>query len=204
MARMLSIVDYGIFATLFSMIYMLAVFTESIQTIMTKYSSREDDKGRLKNIMKKALKKSGFVSLGLFITYLILAVPLSFLLRINYFLLFLTGIFIFSAFLSPITRGVMQGRKKFLALGTNMVLESGLKLLLAVALVFLGWRVYGAIIGALIGVFVAFLLSFFRWGKKKKKKEKKKKTKGIYDYANPFFFIPLIIVDPFFFFFSLF
>ena len=89
MARMLSIVDYGIFATLFSMIYMLAVFTESIQTIMTKYSSREDDKGRLKNIMKKALKKSGFVSLGLFITYLILAVPLSFLLRINYFLLFL-------------------------------------------------------------------------------------------------------------------
>jgi len=194
MARMLSIVDYGIFATLFSMIYMLAVFTESIQTIMTKYSSREDDKGRLKNIMKKALKKSGFVSLGLFITYLILAVPLSFLLRINYFLLFLTGIFIFSAFLSPITRGVMQGRKKFLALGTNMVLESGLKLLLAVALVFLGWRVYGAIIGALIGVFVAFLLSFFQLGKMIKEEERKSKTKGIYDYAKPTFFITLIIV----------
>src|SRR3989344_7325738 len=91
MARMLSITDYGIFATLFAMIYMLSIFVETIQTIITKYSSKENDKGKLKNIFGKSLRKSFFIALVFFIFYLIIAIPLVYLLKINYYLLALSG-----------------------------------------------------------------------------------------------------------------
>jgi O-antigen/teichoic acid export membrane protein len=57
MARMLSIIDYGILAALYAIIYILGIFIESIQTVMMKYSSGENDNGRLKSLLKKTLKK---------------------------------------------------------------------------------------------------------------------------------------------------
>ena len=75
MARLLTVIDYGILVTLFSIIYILAVFTESIQLVIAKYSSQEEEKSKLKNIAKKALKKSFLVSLFLFALYFFLAIP---------------------------------------------------------------------------------------------------------------------------------
>ena len=62
MVRMMSVVEYGILASLFSIIYILAVFTESIQTVITKYTAKETNKGKLKNILKKSFRKAFFVN----------------------------------------------------------------------------------------------------------------------------------------------
>ena len=53
MARMLTVSDYGILAAIFSLIYILSAFTESIQIIITKYSSGEGEK-HLKKVAKKS------------------------------------------------------------------------------------------------------------------------------------------------------
>jgi len=194
MARMLSVAQYGVLASLFSIIYMLALFTESIQVVVTKYSSYESNKGKLKNLLKKSLKKASRVSTSLFILYLIVAIPFSYILDIQYYLLALNGLMVFVSFFSPITRGILQGRKRFSALGGNMIIEAVIKLALSIFFVYLGWQVYGAIIGAILGPIVAVALSFINISDILKSKEKKEKTPGIYGYAKPAFVINLVIL----------
>ena len=194
MVRMMSIAEYGVLASLFSIIYILAVFTESIQTVITKYTAKEQNKGKLKNILKKSFKKSIFIAVILFIIYIFVAIPLSLLMKIDYKLMILNGGMIILAFLSPITRGILQGKKKFNALGFNMIIEAVSKFIIALILVFIGLSVYGAIIGTILGVGIAFGLSFLNIRDIMKVKEEKASTEGIYGYTKPTFLIMLAIL----------
>ena len=194
MARMLSVSDYGILASLFSLIYILLVFSESIQTIITKYSSNEKDKGKLKTLLIKSSRKTFHLSLIIFCSYLLVSIFLSFLLKINYLLLSISGLLIFLIFFKPITLGILQGRKKFKSLGINLVLDASAKLILGVFFVYIGWRIYGALIGILIGGLISFSFSFFQLRDILKKKKKKSKIIGIYDYAKPTFWIMGILI----------
>lgn len=194
MAHMLTLSEYAVLASLFSIIYILTIFTESVQTIITKFSAEESDKGKLRNILKKSSNKSFLISLSLFIFYLIVSIPLSFLLDIDYLLLSFNGLFIFLAFLPPITRGILQGKKKFKSLGLNMILESAGKLVFGMLFVYLGFKVYGAIAGVIIGSIIALVLSLVPLKYIISSKEKKAKTFGIYDYARPTFLITSVII----------
>ena len=194
MARLLTIAQYGVLASLFSIIYMLALFTESIQIVITKYSNKEKDKGKLKNLLKKSLKKATKGSIYLFIFYLAISFILSSLLKIDYLLLALTGLMVFVSFFSPITRGIMQGRKRFSSLGKNMVTEAVIKLSVSILFVFIGWKVYGAIIGAILGPVIAIALSFISISDIISAKEKETLNHGIYNYAKPTFAINLAIL----------
>jgi len=189
MARMLTAADYGILATLFSIIYMTGIFSESIQTIIAKYSASEKNPGKLKNLFLRTIKKSLKISLLVFIVFAFAAMPLSFLLKIPYLLLTSTGLMIFAAFLPPVTRGTMQGTKMFKTLGFNLIIESFIKLGLSIFLVFIGWKVYGAITATIIAAIIAFVLSLLALKKILKSKEKFMETKGIYAYSWPVLFI---------------
>ena len=194
MVRMLSISEYGVLATLFAIIYIILVFSESVQTILTKYTTNERDKGKIKNLLKKSSNKAFSISLILFIFYLVIAIPLSFILKINYFLLSINGLIIFLAFFIPITRGIMQGKARFKSLGANMIIEATSKLIFGILFVFLGWKVYGAITGVILGSIIAFCFSFIQLKDIITSKEKKIETIGIYDYAKPTFIITTIII----------
>ena len=194
MARMLSLSDYGILASLFSIIYILSVFNESVQTIITKFSTRENNKGKLKNLIKKSYKKAFKTSISLYLFYLIISIPLALILKINFLLLALNGLIIFFAFFIPITRGILQGKERFYALGANMIIESGFKLIFGIVFVYVGWKVYGAITGAILGGLFAFCLSFIPIREIMLSKEEKAETEGIYEYAKPAFIITFLII----------
>ncbi|MCX8159003.1 MAG: oligosaccharide flippase family protein [Candidatus Pacearchaeota archaeon] len=191
MARLLTIVEYGILATLFSFIYILNLFSESIQTIITKYSSIEEDKGKLKNIIKKSLKKALKISSIFFLIYVFIAIPLSYLLKMDYFLLFLNGLMIFAVFILPVPRGIMQGKKRFYSIGLNLISESVIKLGFSILLVILGWKVYGALTATILGFLLAFLFSFFSLRDIFFSQEKPSQTEGIYQYTKPVFVVLL-------------
>lgn len=193
MARLLSIADYGVLATLYSLIYVLAVFSESIQTVISKYSTREKSDGKLKNILKKSLRKAVVVSSILFGIYLVAAIFISYYLKIEYPLVALTGVILFTMFLIPITRGALQGRKKFRAMGVNMIVESSIKFVFAILLVLLSWKVYGAMIATIVGAVVSFSISFFSLKDIFSAKEEKAETEGIYGYTAPVFSVILAI-----------
>ena len=196
MLHLLTVAEYGIVATLFSIIYIFGIFAESIQTIITKYTSTEKEPGKLKDIMLRSGRKALVVSFILFMLYLILSIFLSPLLKIPYFLFAITGVMIFTSFLLPITRGVMQGRQRFFSLGFNMMIESAVKLGLAIALVLWGWKVYGAMTASVMGVVIALLFSFAEKDIRMilKSKEKRAMTSGIRGYSLPVFIITFTVL----------
>lgn len=158
MARLLDVAEYGILATLLSIVYLLGIFSESIQTIVSKQAS--NSKKNVSAILRNAMGRVSRPSLALFGFYLILSIPLSIFLKIPYLLMGLNGMIIFASFYSPINRGLLQGKKRFFALGSNMIIESVAKLVFSLILVFIGLDVYGPVLGGLLGAGGAYALSF--------------------------------------------
>ena len=164
MARMLDPTMYGILAVLMSFVFIYAIPAEAIQTVISKHATRFNIKkeyGKTKDLLIVSLKKGLIIASILFVLfnivyYFLFAKPLD----IDFSLLFISSIMIFSFFLFPVVRGILQGEKRFYALGNNMVLESVLKLIIAVVLVWLGFGVYGAITGVVLAFVLFFILSF--------------------------------------------
>jgi len=197
MARFLGPTDYGTLAVLFSFIYIFSVPSEALQNITTVYTGKFlvlDKKGKIKALLKKSLKKGFFVSLMLFFIFLPMAYLLSTYLNINWSLLAFTGLVLFFCFSLPIIRGILQGHKKFYNLGVSLLIEGGVKVVFAVALVLLGFGVFGGLTGVLIGLLLAFIAGMFFVKDILKTKEEKEEFKGIYGYSIPYFVSLLAIV----------
>ena len=194
MARNLGVVDYGVLAVLFSMIYILGFLTESIQIVISKYSTMQKSDSKLKNLLIKSSRKAFYFALIAFGLYLLIAIPFSKLTSIDYSLIFVNSLMVFIAFVLPINRGILQGKKRFGSLGINIIVESGVKLVLALLFVYIGWRVYGAIAGAILGAAAAYLFSFISLRDIRKSKEEKSDVKGLYNYSKPAFFIIMAIM----------
>ncbi|MBU3912750.1 MAG: oligosaccharide flippase family protein [Nanoarchaeota archaeon] len=163
MARLLGPADYGILAVLMSIVYIFGIPSEAIQTVIARYTSKfgiKKENGKIKDLMYRSLKKLFLFSVIAFIVFTILSISLSKMLKIDFWLLALTGLFIFYLFSVPVIRGILQGKKRFLGLGLNMVVESFGKVVFSILLVLLGWKVYGAITGLVIGGVAAFILAF--------------------------------------------
>ncbi|MEK6847070.1 MAG: oligosaccharide flippase family protein [Nanoarchaeota archaeon] len=194
MARMLTISDYGVLATLFSVVYISAILTESVQNVVVKYSSPEKDLGKLKNLFLRSLRKVLRLSLWIFVFYLIIAVFLAKVLNISYALLAITGLIIFLALFSPVTRGILQAKQRFKSLGLNMIIEASIKLVMGIVFVYFGATVFGAMTGVILGGLIALLFSFAQLRDIIKAKEVAAKTDGLYNYARPAFFITAIVI----------
>jgi O-antigen/teichoic acid export membrane protein len=163
MARMLGPVDYGILAVLTSIFYVFSVPSTSIQTIVSKHTTRlfvKGDYGRMKGFFHFMISKMLVISIIVFFMFVILSFYLSKKLDISAWLLILAGTFLFGSFISPISVGMLQGIKKFSAWGWNSIGATLIKLLVAITLVSLGFRVYGAVIGFVIGGIFAFFFVF--------------------------------------------
>jgi O-antigen/teichoic acid export membrane protein len=185
MARMLSIVEYGELAALISIIYLLAVFTESMQTVIAKYASLEPEEGKIKNLIKRSLRKSLKMAFIGFLVYLIISIFIAPLLKIDYLLLALNGLLIFPIFLAPAARGVLQGKKLFSGFGFAMMSEGIVKVALGLLFVFLGLRVYGAVTAIILAVAFSFCFSLIPLRKFFSAKEKEAEISGVYGYAQP-------------------
>lgn len=194
MARMLSISEYGTLAPLSAIIIIFLIFSESLQMIITKYSSHEKNKGKLKNLLKRSFKRAFLVSLLFYIVYIIISIPLSFILKINYLLMVFAGVMIFVTFFAPISRGIMQGKERFRSLGYNMIVESSIKLILGTFFVFIGLKVFGALAGIVLAGFIGSIVAIVQLKDILKAKEENIKTEGIHSYVKSTFLITALIV----------
>jgi O-antigen/teichoic acid export membrane protein len=196
MGRMLGPEDYGVLAVLMSLAYIYSIPNEAIQTLISKYTSKLNIKkeyGKIKFLLFKSLKKGIVVSIILFFMLSIISIFIANSLEINYWLIIFINLFIFSSFLTPIARGVLQGRKHFSKLGISMILESTIKLILAIVFVALGFKVFGAIMGLLLGIFVGLLFAISFNKKILMQKQEKSDFEGIYFQSIAYFIVMFII-----------
>lgn len=163
MARLLGPIDYGVFAVLTNIIFIFSMPALSIQTLVSKYTTRyniKKDYGRINGIFNHLIKESLIISSLIYVAFLIVSLYTYKQLKIPFFLLALTGVFLFIAFTYPILIGILQGMKRFNAWGWNYVISCFIKLIIAVLLVTIGFRVYGAITGFILGTFISLLMLF--------------------------------------------
>lgn len=189
MARMLGPADYGVLASLMSIIYLFSIPAETIQTIVARYTAIfkiRNENGKIKSLMKRAIKtcwKWGLIGAGIL---LILAPFLSEFLKFDSVMpLLILSLIIFPVLLLPVTRGILQGTKRFGALGVNLSLEGILKLALAIILVLIGFKVNGAIGSIVISAFLVFFISLSYLKNINKKKDTYFDKKEIYVYSKP-------------------
>lgn len=197
MGRMLGPSDYGVLAVLMSLMYIYSIPVESIQNLISRYTTKlkvKKEFGKIKYLLVKSLKRGLIFSSIIFILLVPISYFLSIFLEINFWLIIVANIFIFSAFSSPITRGVLQGRKKFGFFGGSLVIESALKISIGVLLVLLGMKVFGAVMGALIGVFTGVVISIYFNKNLLKNKTKKTEFKEIYSQSIPYFVATIVIL----------
>jgi len=188
MARMLGPADYGLLAVLMSIVYIFVVPNEAIQTILSRIISKFNPKkefGKMNFVLAKAIKKCLSIAILCFVLFIPVAVFLSYFLpEVTFLHLIFTGTILFGIFTLPLARGILQGRKKFKKLGWSMILESVFKLTIAVFLVLLGLKVYGAMAGVVFSLFFSFLISLFFLKEVTSAKKEKVKT-DISSYNKP-------------------
>jgi len=197
MGRLLGPANYGVLAVLMSIIYIFGIPTEAIQNIITKYTSKFNAKkqeGKINFLMRKSLRKGLKISIILFTISIILGLILAKFLKINFWLILLTNTLIFTSLSLPISRGVLQGRKKFSALGNSMVIESGIKLFCSISLVMIGLSVFGAMIGVIIGVCAGLVFSLFFNSDILKSKQEKTEFNEIYNMSKPYFITMIVVL----------
>jgi len=197
MGRMLGPINYSTLAVLMSITYLYGVPTEAIQNIISRYTSKfniKNEKRKIKYLLFKSLNRGFKFSIIVFILAGILSYFVAEYLDINFFLILLTNIFVFSAFLNPIMRGVLQGRKKFGHLGINLMISSGLKLIFAISLVIFGFGIFGAMTGVLMGAFSGIIFSlYFNKDVLEEKKEKVSFNK-IYSESISYFIVMFAVL----------
>ena len=164
MGRLLGPADYGVLVVLMSIVYLFSIPTETIQNLISRYTSKfnvKNEHGKIKFMMKKSLGKVFKVSFWVFVVAVLISFPLASFLRINFWLLLIVDILILYSFAEPVLRGVLQGRKRFGMLGISMILESTFKLLFSISFVIFGINVFGAILGVVLGGVASFAFTLF-------------------------------------------
>jgi len=181
--------DYGIFGSLLSLIYIIAMPLTAIQTTITKFVADFKAKGEYEKIsylLKGSLRKLFLIGILITIFYLILSPVIASFLKIETLMpVMLLGAFLFFALLIPITRGFLQGMQRFKQLGLSFILEGIAKFGFGLLLIPTFLRVNGAIISFILAYTFPFILTLYFLRRTYWNTKEKFNTKEIYKYSFP-------------------
>jgi O-antigen/teichoic acid export membrane protein len=164
LARNLSYVDYGIFASLISVVILASIPAGSITTIIVKFASdyhSKNELGRLQNFYKKSFK---FIIAFSFFTMMLFVIfsPLikNFLHLDNIFYILIVGLCVVAGYIQVVNLGFLQAIMKFGFLSFTGVLSNIVKLIIGVLFVFLGFRVFSGLWSIIFMGLSGFLIGF--------------------------------------------
>lgn len=196
MGRVLGPTQYSILGVSQTLLYLLNVILNVIQTSVARFISKYKalkDEASMSYLFVHGLSYLSFfgvLSLGLF---LLLGIFLTDFLHIPFTVYLYLGLIVPFVYLLALTRGLLQGLQSFISLGLNNIGEGIVKLAVGVGLVIFGWGVGGAVLGVTLSYVGAFLFSLYPlwhlFGRPQKKVERKLLT----DYSFPVLFVLLTL-----------
>jgi O-antigen/teichoic acid export membrane protein len=162
MGRFLGPSEYGILTTLISLFYIASALTGTFQTSSTRYISAytaQNNLIKIKNFFIKMTFRFFILSIIIFALIMILLKPVtSFLKMDSFYPLIILGVVIIIGSLNSVAAGTIQGMGKFKILGFNNTLGTFLKLLLGVIFIYLGLKSFGAILGIILSMLIAYVI----------------------------------------------
>jgi len=188
MGRKLGPADYGILGTILSLVYLLGVSFNTIQTSIAKFVSKFKTKkeySKVSYLLNASIKKVFLYSLIVTFIFIAVSKPIASFLNITTLPLILISPFIIFISLTAINRGVLQGLQKFKGLSLTLITEGVVKFFGGILLVAIGWKVNGAILAIVLSYIFSFFIGFLPLNKIQGYKKRKFKTKQIYSYSLP-------------------
>ncbi len=165
MGRFLSISDYGIFAVLISIFNIFSVFTTALSMVFAKFTASLVGKRQEEKIGSLLIAGSIWIGILSFLLCTLLATissGISIFLNINStFLVLIVVSALFFSSLWSVSSGVMRGLLKFYSHSFIRIISSISRLALGVSFVFLGYKVFGAIMAFSFSWLAAYIFSFY-------------------------------------------
>src|SRR3989344_2051812 len=165
-SRNLSIEDYGVVASLLSLMTLFALPVGAIIPTIVYFSADAFGKGDLnlvKVIYKKITKVSFFVGVIIFLFFLIFngRIGQFFHIKETNFIM-LSGVSIFIAFIGIANQPLLQAKLSFRFLSFTNTLSAFIKLVFGISLVFFGFSVGGILWAIIFASVTPYFLSFFQ------------------------------------------
>ncbi len=175
MFKLLGPEEYGSLAALLAIFTIVGVPTVAIQTVTSRYVSLfrvKEQFGNINHFVKRANITILFYSLIVVVAFFAISSKVADFLKLSSVTpVLLLSFAVVVAVIIPVNRGALQGLQLFRQFSLNLLIDSFLKLLLAVVLVVIGLGINGALGGIALAGVIAFLLAFaplkFIRGKKK-------------------------------------
>lgn len=160
MGRILGPVDYGVLASIFSVLYIIGIVPQSSSIAIVKFISSAKNATELKNIYQGIkifiYKFALWLSVGVLLISPVIA---KFLNISNYLMVALVAPLLFVILITLVNQATSQGRLKFYGFVVPNVISAIGKLVLGLFFVCLGWSVFGATIAILIAGILAYFVS---------------------------------------------
>ena len=160
MGRMLGPVEYGVLASLYSVLYLVGIIPSSASVSIVKFISSAKDREVFS--VYHAINKLIFkLALFLSVVTIILSPFIAKFLHINSLTsVILVAPILFFMLVTLVNQSASQGLLKFVGFVVPILISSISKLMIGVLLVFMGWSIFGAMTGVLIAAILAYFYSF--------------------------------------------
>jgi O-antigen/teichoic acid export membrane protein len=164
MGRLLSIADYGLFATFMALLTVIAVPFSALSMIVTRKVSAY----RAKNQPERIAGIFWWVNKRLFWAAIVVtlgALPFSPLMRDYFRLDSLVSVWIFLfviffSFFSAVNPAILQGQQNFRWLAASGMASPSFRIIFCVVLVLAGFKLNGALMGVVFALAVSWLVTF--------------------------------------------
>ncbi len=162
MGRLLGPANYGELSVLFSLLGLFGIITGSLGLVMVKFVSASKTKEEISELIFWINKKTMFFSILLALVLVILSPFITSFLHIQnpYLIVLIAAIIVFS-YPAFFLRSVLQGLLKFKEMIISVLVETFVKLILGVLLVYLGFSVGGAMTGLFVASVLAWVLLLY-------------------------------------------
>lgn len=187
--RILGPASYGVLGALLTILYIINVPFNTIQTTIANFTSQlitGHNKEAVKRLLTASLKKIFIYSFVVFLVYVLLSKFIAKFLKIDETsLVVLSGLLFIVSLLLAVTWGVMQGLQFFKSLGYSMIIQGIIKLVFGLIFVLVGFAVKGAIFAIILSYLIPFFLTLITLRLYVGKGEKMHNTKDIFGYSIP-------------------
>lgn len=187
--RILGPASYGVLGALLTILYIINVPFNTIQTTIANFTSQlktGNNKEAIMRLLTASLKKIFIYSFIVFLVYVALSKYIAKFLKIDETsLVVLSGLLFIVSLLLSVTWGVMQGLQFFKSLGYSMIIQGLVKLVFGLILVLAGLAVKGAIFAIILSYLIPFFLTLITLRFYVGKGEKMHNTRDIFGYSIP-------------------
>jgi len=187
MGRLLSTSQYGELSALFSLINLIGIIPQALNILIVKFISEANDKKEIKGLMNWFSKRITIFTIAVFIIISLFSKPIAAFLNIeNNVLIILTALTFIFSLQTFLNRSVLQGLLNFNAVIVTIIFENSAKLIASTILVYLGFAVFGAVVGVVLsGILALIVTGVYLKEYKNTKEEIKPKNKEILTFSLP-------------------